>query len=224
MYQKANFLFFLLILLGVSAPLSAYAADEEETVEIEMNIPVKGFSRYAYTVQMFNNPRVSESNFTLRLGSPGSIVGCATTTDAEHSTKINSGSLKLEVTDPELEIPGKRRYGQYDCVVKNNVSIIDIPLSRDELIENKITKLKLKSKEYGDFLDSEVRINKQKIEISATANGQSYNVSFWFYPKNTVMLHAPQTSNGSDTKSFIRDFGKSLGLTELEHGSRLFGL
>ncbi len=205
----------LLFLSVFVTPLAANA--QTHIVRVKEN-STSLFPRNVYTVQFFNNPNVSESKFTLRLASYGEVAGCASMTEPELETQMVSGRLKLKVTDSEVILNDEDpRYSPYDCETKNNRSFFDVELDRDELISKKIKKVKLKSEEYGDFIEADIDINEDRIEFITKSSAGSHMVTFWFFPDNAVVLTAPQAKSNQDVKALIRDFGIAQGLTPMEN-------
>ncbi len=225
MIQKFLISFFLLtaVFIFSSTAQAGYNGDtlnlkvEEEEKEI-----LKLFPRNFYTIDFFNNPSSSESDFTMRLGAYGEITGCAHMTKSDVEMSQVHDYIKLKVTDAEIELNDEKpRYTNYDCESSVNKSYIDIKLNRDDLIKNKIKKIKLSSEEYGEFLTSEITVTKEKIELTPNS---SFMVTFWFFPKNSVILHTPHAKLDSDVQGLIRDFGVSQGLIPMEDALEKFKL
>ena len=173
------------------------------------------FPRTYYAIEFFNNPQISESHFTMRLSSYGEVSGCADMTDSTVEAKRVNDTIKLKVTDSEIELDDEKpRYSNYDCEIKRNRSFFDVQLNRDQLIKKKVKKIALTSEKYGEFMTAEVNINKHKIEISPDKKTM---ITFWFFPKNTVVLHTPNAKLDRNTQNDIRAFGIARGLVPIEN-------
>ncbi len=218
-------LLFLIILSGAALP--AYAKYNNDTVEVDIEdlYELGVFNRSFYTIEIFNNPQVSESKFTLRFASFGEISGCADMSESELTQKQVVDSIRLEITDSEIILNDEApRYSNYDCKVKYNKSFFDVELDRDQLIKRKIKKIELKSTEYGRFLTSNINVTKHKVELSIEKSYSNFMKTFWFLPKNAVVLHAPQAKIGQDVQALIKKFGASQSLIPMEKAYDKFEL
>ncbi len=223
MLQKYLLSFFLLAITFVLSPYAyARTSYDNQTMNIEIDEKdaetISIFPRTFYVVSFFNNPNISESDFTMRLSAFGEVTGCAHMSGDSLEIKRVNDTIRLKVTDPEIELDNEKpRYSNYDCEIKNNKAYIDVPLSRDELIKNKIKKFQLKSEKYGNFIESQVNISKEKIEFTANASKTSSSmITFWFFPKNSLVLSAPKAKIGQDIQDLIREFGISRGLIPMD--------
>ncbi len=219
MIKKSLFSFlFLVILAGIAIP--AYAKYNGDTIEVDIDEDSYEsgiLNRSFYVVEIFNNPQISESKFTLRLSSFGEVSGCADMSESELKQTRVLDSIRLEVTDSEIILNDENpRYSNYDCKIKYNKSFFDVELDRDELIKRKIKKIELKSKKYGRFLTSDIKVSKQKIELSIKEPGNNFMKTFWFLPKDTVVLYAPQAKLGQNVRDLLKKFGEGQSLIPLE--------
>jgi len=223
-----NFRFLLLFsALFIGAPYTiATAQDSGEREEVEIEYDSDSLlPRSFYTIEMFNNPSVSESKFTMRLASYGEVSGCADMSKSTVTKKETFEKVGLEVRDSEIRVRRRQtRYTNYDCDTKQLKSFVDVELDRDELIENKIKKISLTSKKYGDFSEAEIKVTKEKIEHKVTANGTVHMTTFWFFPQDAVALVAPNAKQGQDIKESIRAFGEKNGLISIEESFKGYEL
>lgn len=201
--------------------------DNSEVVEIDYDT-VSLFPRNFYTVEMFNNPSVSESDFTLRIASYGVVSGCAEMTKSKQEVNEINDRIQISVKDSEIRVKKRQpRYTNYDCKTNELLSYHDVKFNRDDMIEKGIKKIALraerkdvtKKKSYQDFGEIEIlELTKEKIEFEdyAPVYGKRL-VRLWFFPKNTVVLVAPNAKQGVDVKDQIRAYGEQeLGLTSIE--------
>ena len=227
MLKKSLFSLLLLILIfGLAAPSANAQQYDGDTVDITIRENSKSlFPRHYYTVDFFNNPRDSESKFTIQLASHGEVSGCAKMSRASVKNKTEGDTINLTVRDPQLRVNKRApRYTLTDCDLKLNRSFFDVELDRDELIERGIKHIDLRSRRYGQFFTSDIKVSKEKIELTAKTPTNTSLITFWFMPQDTVILHTPNSKRDLDVQSIIRDFGISQGLIPLEDTYRDFEL
>lgn len=225
---------FSFLALSAFAPTTASADDVKAyqvskyngataTVEITDN-PVSLIPRYGYEVRFYNNPNISESDFTLVLSSPTSVSGCTHMSEAKLKEERVNSRIKLNITDSEIALDDDLRYATNDCDIKHNRSFFEVKLNRDDLIENGVKKIALESKRYGEFTTSDIDVNEQRIEFRAKSGNYESLITFWFFPKNSVILHTAQSKLGLDVKDQIREFGLERGLIPLDEEMKGFEL
>lgn len=202
-----------------SSQVYAESAKKAGSQKKEKPEPKKGLlPRTYYMTDLFHDPSDPENIFYLRLMAPGEVTGCFRITKAKHEVQNNGQYINLDVIDQEIYIRRREpRYTNYDCRMKRAAAIIDVQLDRDEMIANGIKKLSLRSKKYGQFNEAEVNISKEKIELTVLTADPTYIDELWFFPDNTIILHAPQGKSG-DTKTLtpLREYGISQGFTPME--------
>ncbi len=175
------------------------------------------FPRYSYGVEFFNNPNISESDFTMRLSSFGSVSGCAHMTDASVKQEQLNDKIKLKVKDSKVKLNDDPRYANHDCDIKHLESYFDVKLNRDKLIKNGIKKIALENEKYGEYTTSEIDVNEDRIEFKVPTSDLGFHlITFYFFPKNSVILHAPHAKLGLDVKDVIREYGEARGLKPIE--------
>ncbi len=220
---KNLFLFFAVFITIQSPALAQYDGDTE-TVEIMEN-SFSLFPRHFYTMELFNNPQISESKFTLRLAAQGEISGCNSMYESYIETKKVGDTLKISVSDSEIMLDDDEpRYSNYDCEIKNNRSFFDLELDRDELMKNGTKKIAIESDSYGKFKPFDIDVNKQRITLSVNNKKSTFMTTYWFFPKNTVILHASKAKLGQNVQALIKEFGESKGLIHMEDHYKDFEL
>lgn len=231
MVQK---LLFSLLFLVFTAPFllhgPAHAKDNKKDDEAD-KYRISLFPENWYEMSFFNNPRQSESIFTIRLFYHGVAAGCGHMKDLTSekdqkryefkngiSTDIVNGTLKVLISQPTLvESDEDPRYTNYDCDIQHNESYVDLKLSRDAMIRKKIKAIGIKNVKTGDFGDFDIDINKERFIFKGKSpHGESWQ-TLWFFPKNTVILSAPKASAGIDVKEQIKTFAAARGLVPMEN-------
>lgn len=186
--------------------------DEEEGPEYSV------FDRSYYLVKFLRNSGTGSNLFTMRLSSPGLVSGCARLTEPEVKIIRNGNRAKLEVTDSEVELKNDvPRYGSHDCQTETNSSYFDVELNRDELIDNNVTSISVKSKLHGQYSSDKIEVTKEKIVMDTTYPWGAERITYWFYPSNTVILMAPAAKQDEDVKDLIANFAQTKGLIPLEN-------
>ncbi len=223
----------LLLLLGMLTPQSSFAQDAGNSSEVRIKENSTSlFPRNVYDLQFFNDPRTSESEFKMRFIARGVVAGCAYMEKGRppfeererykdvkdgYLKTFQSSVLKIDLIDTNVRLDEKNpRYSAHDCNTKHNISYIDVPINRDELIDSGIKKFMIYNANYGDFGEHEIDVNKDRFILKAKSPAGEYWATLWFFPKNSVTLIAPEAKNGNNVKDLIREFGISHGLTPIE--------
>ncbi len=204
-----------MIFISMALPLSARA--DVKDYEQEEGTSANLFTHNSYRIAFFNTPHLSDNTFTMRVSSVGKVSGCAHTTGNYVEVKTIGNTMKIEVVESQTLLNDKEPlYAHYACQVNGNESFFDVLLDRDKLIAKKIEHIQLKSREYGDFQIVDIKTTKNNLKFTSTSPHQEKHIIFWFHPKNTVTLQAPNAKNRDDVRDAIRAFGMAQGLTPIE--------
>lgn len=230
MVQKFLLAALALILI---APTPSHAQRKGQTTEVRINLNSTSlFPRNAYQLLFFGDPRKSETDFTLRFQAQGVVAGCATMkkgrvprAQKEMYKNIKDGAkiqylgkrMKIAILDTDLDVKKRApRYDNYDCKKNHNISFVDIPLNRDDLIKRDTNKIKLDSIKYGDFGEHEIDVNEDRLIFKVKTSEGEYWPTFWFFPANAIVLDATGSKQGENVTEMIREFGISHGLIPME--------
>ncbi len=227
------------LMASPAAAQTADGGDDPKYVRKSINLLPQHF----FMVDLFNTPSVSETEFTMRLIVPGDVAGCAEITETFISTsqkkkyeamvsgvqqKYVGTSLKISVLKPQLSLADSDpRYSHYDCDLKQNTAYIDIKLDHAELLKEKPEKIKMEVVSFNnetDFGEYKIQIHKDRFVLEGVSIDGPAWFTQWFFPKNTVILHTPQSKTGQDVQDMIRDFGIAQGLTPMEQHFEKFEL
>ncbi len=217
MLQKLSSYFVLsIIVVGMAMPAQAINKDDDDYYNEEKGSIISYLvNRDMYKVNFFNAPHISESKFTIRFSFPSAISGCArTTANTVEIDRIND-KIRLTIKDSELYLNNTApRYSHTDCKISQNNVFFDVQLDRSELIKHKVKSIRVKSKKYGEFSVLDVKISKEKILYKTSSDGDTS--TFWFFPKNTIMLHVSKGKSSDNFVELINALATSNGLIPLE--------
>lgn len=173
--------------------------------------------RNYYLTQFFHVPGDPENIFYMRLMHDGGVSGCFNITNPRYKIINNANQINLDVVDQEIYIRRRQpRYSNHDCKIKHANSIIDIRLDRDEMIENDVKRIVLTSARGGTFPAADIKLTKQKLELTVPNLDASFIDYFWFFPDNAVILHAPQAKQGDQqVVALLKEYGVSQGFTPM---------
>lgn len=212
--------FALLIVMALCGMLYVEPALAQNNVPMEedttsLNLVPRGL--FAMMVQRV--PDGAEGDFNLHATNIGTVSGCINV--KEPKVKVTYTQKKVDITleeDAEFELDNEQvRYGAYSCNIQTGALSFDVRLNRDELLDRGITMIGLKSKKYGQYSNTEIDVTKDRIEFESKYPGGSGFATFWFYPSNTVILHAPSAKTGQDVGELIEAFADRNGLVSLKH-------
>ena len=226
MHKSLSSFIFLFAIFTISySPKISYANFNDEALKITIPDYLGSLlPRNLYFIEIFNEPNVSETHFTLRFSSYGEVSGCSSMGNSHVKKKRVNNTIRLKVTDSQIELDDRPRYGNHDCKINRNKSFFDVELDRDELIKKKIKYIELNNTKYGYFGKIKVKINKYKIKISGKSSKSKGETIFWFFPKNSVVLHAPSAKLRHNVQELIRKFGVARGLEPIEGSLENFKL
>lgn len=224
---------FITLALSVLTPTSSYAQGKGQQTEVRIKANSTSlFPRNFYALQFFGNPKQSESKFTIRFQAHGVVAGCASMKKGNvpfdqkgmyknvkdgAEVKYLGKRIKVAILDTDIRLDNfDPRYSNHDCEKKNNISFVDIPLDRDDLIKRGTNKIKLDSINYGDFGEHDIDINKDRITLKVKSPAGEYWPTFWFFPSNSITLSATGAKQGENITEMIREFGISHGLIPME--------
>lgn len=222
-----------LLTLAVISPTATNAQSGGQTTTIRIKTDsISLFPRNYYTLAFFNDPRISESDFTIRFRAYGVVAGCASMAEdtlpegqEDMYKNIKDGAqikyvpkkLKIAILDRVISLDEEDpRYTPHDCSIKHNESFVDIPLNRDNLIKRGIEKIKLDSIKYGDFGEHEIEVDESRVTLKLKSWAGEYWPTFWFFPSNSIVLKTTSAKHGEDVTEMIREFGISHGLIPME--------
>ena len=203
--------------LGSATSWAQYDPNGDKPLQEEKKPGLNLVNRGVYTVQVLRVPGGKPGDFTIRATNPDTVSGCVTLTNPEVKVKflMNKVDVSLE-SDQTFELKDDEpRYGAYSCDIETHSSYFEVTLNRDELIEHNSKSIGLKSKEFGMYSSDKIDVSQEKIELLTQYPWGSELITFWFYPANTVILHAPAAKSGQDVGALIDEFAQSKGLVPL---------
>lgn len=211
-------LFTLLAVFALSAvnilvvqPVQAQMTGEED--DDSLNLVTRG--AFAVVVQRALDGK--EGDFDLHFSNVGVVSGCVGVEDAEITLHFTPKKIDIIIEDdPQFVLRNEEvHYGNYSCDIQTHTLSFDVRLNRDELMGRLISKIGLKSKKYGRYSDVDVNITKDRIEFVGKSPGGSSFETYWFYPSNTVILHAPSARSFQDVGPLLDAFADKHGLVPL---------
>ena len=216
--------------------------DKEQKVK-EQSYIKNVIPRQMLAVQILRRDREGDGRFALRLMPPLQLQGCVKPANIPMAkVEKESGTMKIEFVDPEYKLDQMAVYRGH-CDRTSNQIHIDIPMSRDELQKQGISKIDLKSQRYGKFADADILFksknhmvliiqpsfsdakgaqdeckddSNQKDCLAKKADIPAHLVDYWFYPANTVVLYTPAAPGGEEVENAVEKFAETMGLTPLD--------
>lgn len=156
-------------------------------------------------------PDGDPGDFILRVATPFPVSGCAEIEDPEIEMTENPPALDLVVKEATAIAKKGIRYAHYECDAGARYAFTDIPMNRDELMENGIKKLTMRNDDGLRYHGLELDVHKEYIEITGKYNAGK----FWFYPEGTVMIAAPAVTGKQDVSDDIIRAARAKGLMPL---------
>jgi hypothetical protein len=160
----------------------------------------------------------------LRIITPLALTGCAKLRQPVMKIQENPPLILLSMTDAKMELDKTVRYAHYQCDVRRQYAMADLPLNRANLVEKGIKQIILNTGA-GGSRNLKIEADEHKITVSASGIRTKGVVSgvpgaggvstFWSYPENTIVLTAPATQLSEATKAEITDQAEAAGLVPL---------
>lgn len=200
-------------ILYPTRPALAQDAEEMEEEDVGLNLVPRG----AFALMVQRVPGV-EGDFNIHASNIGVVSGCIKVEEAV--VKVSFAQNKVDITleeDPKFELNNEEvRYSPYSCDIKTGTLTFDVKLNRDELIERGVKVISLKSKKFGMYADTKIEVSKEKIVFRTQYQGGSGYLTYWFYPSDTVVVHAPSAKAGQDVGPLLDAFAKKNGLVPIK--------
>ncbi len=183
-----------------------------------------------FGISFFQNPYISESDFTLRLSLMGTVSGCAhlqrgfapvgSNVGNTNGTTSKYVSNRLEIM---MDVPamansdGGPRYSTHDCETSHLESYVDIPLNRDKLRNKNISQFvfRIPSVDLGAY-DFDLNEDRIIFKSKYAEDVPEVWITLWFFPQNTIKLYVPSASSNINVIKEIRDFGLAHGLIPMD--------
>lgn len=167
-------------------------------------------------------------HFALRLVASKAVTGCLKKEDQNVKIEKNNGVMKVILGGGEISTDRSSvSYSQYECDLRTGTSIIDIPITRSDLLAADIKTLMVQNESSFTIVKLELDIQDDKITFSEdvglskpkkkSANAPLvFERTFWLYPEGTKVLHTNAKNKSEDVMSMMRTLARSKGLTPLE--------
>jgi len=129
--------------------------------------------------------------------------------------------VKLE--EGEINMNKKPSYGHFECQMTSGAAYTDIPFNKNDLIDNGVNKIEIKSKNAGKLFDIKIIPSDSKITLETelktpvrvTEDEKKKKLHYWFYPKNTVVLSVHGMQRDPDSMAKLKTFALGRGLIPL---------
>lgn len=167
---------------------------------------------YLYNIHFLRIPGERPTQTVLRIITPVAITGCLTMKNPTVKIQSYGQTMQLTLGETGIHLDRSVRYAHYQCDMHYKYAYVDVPLDRDQLIENGTKKITMKSA-IGHLADIDLDVNEQR--MTATVKNGGDILTHWFYPENTVVLIAPMAKMDETTRADITEAAKAHGLVPL---------
>lgn len=198
-------------------------AEDEDGVNLLPN--------YHYLIALMHPEKSGSKDFTMRILSPGAITGCLKMTPPQVVIEnIAPPHMFLKLEESSVGIDKETK----PCKTDNQYAYADLALNGDDLAQKGIKKIVMKSKTVGRFSDIDLDIDERRIVATVTIpdlrglglpfSGSTDTETYWFYPENTVVLHAPAVNEDESgaLKEKITRMARTRGLIPMEEALKDF--
>ncbi|WP_435641312.1 hypothetical protein [Micavibrio aeruginosavorus] len=159
----------------------------------------------------------------LRLMAPSAISGCPVIGPLK--TEMNVNSIYLDITVDGYTIDQNNlETHRGACATARQYAYADIPLDRALLHGNNVAEIRFTVNNEMDYYT--VNLNEERLELlprrqmrvkpATGADSATGGLTFWYYPKGTVILSVPAAPAGSDTTNPLDQFASQHGLKRLD--------
>lgn len=176
-----------------------------------------------HSVFFARKPGLEEGEVVLRIFQPLAISGCASVTLPEAQIRKDGRNMWILVGKPDIKIDQSSHYAHHTCNNITNTAVIDVTLNLKELNENNVQNLALNSSFGTDHYDIETSEHRISLRPRSTKFFEPYGhastddpLTYWFYPKNTIVLSVPQAGDDQDLTHSITTLALQNGLVSLE--------
>lgn len=166
----------------------------------------------------------------LRLMAPDAISGCPVIGPLK--TEMNVNSIYLDITVDGYTIDQNNlETHRGACATARQYAYADIPLDRALLHGNNVAEIRFTVNNDMDYYT--VNLNEERLELlprrqmrvkpAGGADSATGGLTFWYYPKGTMILSIPAAPAGSDITSPLDQFAAQHGLKRLDRAMPGFG-
>lgn len=159
---------------------------------------------------------------TLRLASPVSVNGCFTVIQPPPILVKEPPFLRIIMQAPSIQTNTEFENNLSACEQPPKLIYTDVVLDSHELITENIRTLSFKT----DILteDYSIDVNNQRIMLFPESQivfrpqsvpGKSNPLEYWFYPKNTILLSVPKSTNADETYALLKPLANEANLITL---------
>lgn len=183
---------------------------------------------FIFHTGFIRKPDADADDLNLVIVSPSAVVGCldkfppsVETVNAAPALQIKIGSGMIGVKHNEVH------YFHYECKPETGMTSIQLTLSKQQLMDDKINKLVFISEDIGPFNDVFLDMNENFTKITSTTKdlssfglpvlSQSSEFTYWNYPEGTMVLFSTTTDLNDPAKmSDTRKLARLKSLTPLD--------
>lgn len=204
------------LLLGMAG--GAVAATDKENFDEN----VKTITPRTISISLLR-PDDGSGEAVLRMMAPNAISGCPMIGPLK--TEMNVNSIYLDITVDGYTIDQNNlETHRGACDTARQYAYADIPLDRALLHGNNVAEIRFTVNNDMDYYT--VDLNEERLELlprrqmrvkpAGGADAATGGLTFWYYPKGTVILSVPAAPAGSDTTSTLDQFASQHGLKRLD--------
>lgn len=167
--------------------------------------------------------------FVLRLTAGDGVSGCARISNPAYEVTFQDIYMDVKVDEYVVDMRHQTGASHYACNQTYQLPTVQIPLSRDDLRNRKIQRIRFNNGPYIDYYDvylddHRVQLLPAESEIPGKARYRPQKINnvrnpllHWFYPEGTVILYVPDASSSDkDVRASLDAMAASKGLEPLE--------
>lgn len=219
---KITSLFLAILCITSSAYAHDYAPNRKKEKPNRSKIEAYGYTGIISIRQMglefIHKPGQSSDDIYMHIVMNVPMEGCLEILPFEVKEKTFGRTKQFDVKPPIAVKSVTKKQNHYSCNDQNNLLKTELRLSRSELEEKNIRQLKVNLEPATMAFD--VYLTDEMIDLKSTSNPLISPETYWFLPKNTVVLQVSmldeQELSSPKVLTQIAHLAESKGLTPIE--------
>lgn len=175
------------------------------------------------------DPALPHGHFVLFMSAGKPVISCARIKNPKSSTRFEGETMIVEIEKYIIDERDMPRYAHYECNKTPQEPVAVIHLSKDQMQEHNVKKVKFKIDKKSETYRVKMTENyiqfipESRRDPTSEANrfrpmrvdGVANPLKFWFYPEGTVILSAQGASKDITIESKLMELASSKGLTPM---------
>lgn len=175
-----------------------------------------------------HDPSRIPGQFNLHISVSQPSTSCIKFSNPSYTTTMTAGTMEVVLGKRTVDKRNMPRYAHFECDLQTQESAADLPLSKELIRDNNISKIRFRGQ--GIIENYDVKLTDEFVQLTPSQNKDPALMRFtvrevtnlinplrlWFYPENTVILTAEGAHDDVVLAGELKSLAQRLGLEPLE--------